>query len=263
MRPCPVIGIPVAATSYDEAVGWAIARARRRDAAYAVAAANTHVVALARSDKTFGHALARFEVICPDGMPLLWSVNACLPKQERLRDRVYGPTLMLHALLRSQAHRDIKHFLLGGSQSTLDKLYGVFAERFPGACIAGSYSPPFGTWPEDAFDRIKDAITESGANLIWVGLGCPKQELWIGQNKDKLPPGVYFSIGAAFAFHAGEVAQAPACFQSCGMEWAYRLFREPRRLFRRYFTYNSLFLYYTIRDVVSGGKKRLPEKTAV
>jgi len=252
----PVIGLPVAATCYEEAVNWVVERARRHDTAYAVSAANTHVIALARSDTSFGLALSRFDLICPDGMPLVWSVNASLPKENRLRDRVYGPTLMLHALEQSQGQPELAHFLLGGRESTLDKLARAFAVRFPGARIAGSYSPPFGDWPDDEFDRIRGKITASGANMIWVGLGCPKQELWIGQNKDKLPPGVYFSIGAAFAFHAGEVAQAPACLQRCGLEWAYRVIREPRRLFRRYFTYNSLFLYYTVRDRLFGGSGR-------
>lgn len=256
MRTRKVIGLPVAVTCYEEAVGWVVERARRRDLAYAVSAANTHVMALARSETAFGRALMRFDLICPDGMPLVWSLNAGLPRELRLRDRVYGPTLMLHAFEQSQGRQDLKHFLLGGRQSTLDTLSGSFAERFPGTRIVGSYSPPFGDWPDDEFDRICGKIMASGANMIWVGLGCPKQELWIGNNKDRLPPGVYFSIGAAFAFHAGEVAQAPAFMQRCGLEWAYRVFREPRRLFRRYFVYNSLFLYYTLRDGISGGNGR-------
>jgi len=99
---------------------------------------------------------------------------------------------------------------------------------------------------------ITEKIKSSGANLIWVGLGCPKQELWIAQNKDRLPPGVYFGIGAAFAFHAGEVRQSPPIFQRLGLEWAYRLAMEPRRLFKRYFTYNSLFVYHLVRDRMTG-----------
>ena len=252
MRTCSVIGSRIAVTTYDLAVDWIFAHARSGGGACAVSAANTHVTALARHDARFGAAMARFDLICPDGMPLVWSVNSQLPDAEKLRDRVYGPTLMLRALERSRNQPDLKHFLFGGKESTLQKLEGVFAERFPGATIAGSYSPPFGEWPADEFERVCERIRQSGANLIWVGLGCPKQELWIAENKDRLPAGVYFGIGAAFAFHAGEVAQAPAFFQRNGLEWAYRLFREPRRLFRRYFTYNSLFLAYTLLDRISG-----------
>jgi exopolysaccharide biosynthesis WecB/TagA/CpsF family protein len=102
------------------------------------------------------------------------------------------------------------------------------------------------------FDRICEKIRSSGAKLIWVGLGCPKQEHWIARHKDQLPPGVFLGIGAAFAFQAGEGRPAPPLFQRLGCEWAYRLAMEPRRLFKRYFTYNSLFLFHLLRDQMRG-----------
>lgn len=252
MRRIDVIGLPVAAISYAEAVDWIFERARKNDKAYAVEAANTHVAALARHETDFGHAMAKFDLICPDGMPLVWSVNRQLRKDgvAPLADRVYGPTLMLKTIEASEGQNDLKHFLLGGSQSTLEKLCQRFRKQQPNAQIAGVYSPPFGEWPEDEFERIKSKIEESGANLVWVGLGCPKQERWIAQHKEQLPAGCYFGIGAAFAFHAGEVDQAPAWIQSAGLEWLYRLAKEPRRLFKRYVTYNSLFIYYYCRGLV-------------
>ena len=248
MKIVPVIGLPIAATSYAGAVEWILEHAARRDRSYAVEAANTHVAALARADGEFGAAMRAFDLICPDGMPLVWALNSQLPPSEKLTDRVYGPTLMLETLKATDGKPGFSHFLLGGKQSTLEKLTAGFSERFPNARIAGTYSPPFGEWPENEFDLISRKIRESGANLIWVGLGCPKQEHWIARNKDRLPPGVYFGIGAAFAFHAGEVRQAPAIIQRLGCEWLYRLAMEPRRLFKRYFTYNSLFLYHLVRD---------------
>jgi N-acetylglucosaminyldiphosphoundecaprenol N-acetyl-beta-D-mannosaminyltransferase len=264
----PVIGMPIAATDYAGAVAWILARAQAGDRAYAVEAANTHVAALARKDPAFGAALARFDLICPDGMPLVWAVNSKLPPAAKLTARVYGHTLMLETLkatggagmlpaavlAEAGAVEPVKfrHFLLGGRAETLAKLTESFGTRFPGAVIAGSYSPPFGAWPADEFERMCAMIRDSGANLIWVGLGCPKQEHWIAAHKDRLPPGVYFGIGAAFAFHAGEVRQAPALVQRLGLEWLYRVTMEPRRLFRRYLTYNSLFLYYSICDRILG-----------
>ena len=253
MRTLPVIGLPLACTDYAGAVDWILGKADERSTAFAVEAANTHVAALARSDEAFGETMRRFDLIVPDGMPLVWSLNAALPPADRLKDRVYGPTLMLETLQATDGRPEFRHFLFGGKESTLINLKSVFAERFPGVSIAGAYSPPFGEWPEDEFDRICQKIRESGANLIWVGLGCPKQEHWIARHKDRLPPGVYFGIGAAFAFHAGEVSQAPALLQKIGMDWAYRIAAEPRRLFKRYFTYNSLFLWYSLRDRMSGG----------
>ncbi len=248
MRTHPVIGLPLACTDYAGVVDWILGKAADSSTAFAVEAANTHVAALARSDEAFGATMRRFDLIVPDGMPLVWSLNAALPPADRLKDRVYGPTLMLETLKATDGRPEFRHFLFGGKESTLINLKSVFAERFPEVSIAGAYSPPFGEWPDDEFDRICTRIRESGANLIWVGLGCPKQEHWIARHKDRLPPGVYFGIGAAFAFHAGEVSQAPALFQKIGMEWAYRIAAEPRRLFKRYFTYNSLFLWYSLRD---------------
>jgi len=157
---------------------------------------------------------------------------------------------MLECIKASEGEKDIKHFLLGGAPTTLDKLEKKFVEDYPETEIAGSYSPPFGDWPADEFEKICQLIQESGANHVWVGLGCPKQELWIAKHKKELPPACYFGIGAAFAFHAGDVKQAPAWIQKYGIEWAYRLCKEPRRLFKRYFTYNTLFIYFSFCDLI-------------
>jgi len=124
--------------------------------------------------------------------------------------------------------------------------------RFPGILIAGSYSPPFGEWSEEENAVIFQKIAASGAKYIWVGLGCPKQEQWIARHKSALPPGVYFAIGAAFAFHAGLVSQAPAWMQKRGLEWFYRLVVEPRRLWKRFAVYNTLFVWYLLAETVTG-----------
>jgi len=220
-------------------------KADQGDRAYAVEAANTHVLALANQEEEFGEAISKFDLVCPDGVPLVWSMNRQLGDQEKLSDRVYGPSLMLAVLEATKGKAEHGHFLLGGQQSTLDKLNENFSERYPESKIAASYSPPFGEWPSDEFEKICRLITESKAKYVWVGLGCPKQEKWIAKHLDDLPPAVYFGIGAAFAFHAGEVKQAPPFLQERGMEWLYRLCMEPRRLWKRYFTYNSLFIYYS------------------
>jgi len=248
LKTISVIGLPIAATTYAGAVEWILSRAQKNDSAYAVEAANTHVAALARSDVAFGKAMETFDLICPDGMPLIWALNSKLRADEKLTDRVYGPTLMLETLKATNGKNEFKHFLLGGKQSTLDKLKQNFATQFPGVMIAATHSPPFGEWPENELEIILEKIKSSGANLIWVGLGCPKQEHWIANHKHRLPPGIYFGIGAAFAFHAGEVKQSPPILQRLGMEWAYRVAMEPRRLFKRYFTYNTLFIYHLLRE---------------
>jgi len=243
-----VIGFPVAVTSYTAATQWCREAAMAGDRAYAVSAANTHVLSHGRSNLEFGEALGKFDLICPDGTPLVWSLNCQLPKEKKLTDRVYGPSLMLEILNATEGQDSCRHFFLGGQQSTLDKL----CERFSKNVIAGSYSPPFGEWPADEHEKIKNLIRESKASFVWVGLGCPKQEQWIADQLESLPAAVYFGIGAAFAFHTGEVKQAPSFVQKIGMEWLYRLCAEPRRLWKRYAVNNSLFIYYTIKDHVRG-----------
>lgn len=253
----PVCGLPVAVMDYEHAVNQILTWAATGNDAYAVEAANTHVVALHRSDSEFGQAMARFDLICADGMPLVWAANRALPPERRMTDRVYGPNLMLQTIETSQGWKGIRHFLLGGKESTLEKLETRFEAGCPDAMMAGSYSPPFGDWPDDEIDRICGKIADSDSNVIWVGLGCPKQEMWIARHKDRLPAGVYLGVGAAFAFHAGEVRQAPELLQRAGLEWAYRLMIEPRRLWRRYLVNNTRFIKFWLTDALkksgSGG----------
>ncbi len=251
METIKILGQPLAVTDYAGAVQEIFRFARDRTRVFAVEAANTMVVTLARHDPEFRAVMDRFDLTVPDGMPLIWCLNRVLPRNRKMTDRVYGPELMLRTFASSEDQSDISHFLLGGAPDVLRQLESNLATKFPGAKIAGSYSPPFGAWPADENQSIFDKIKESGANLIWVGLGCPKQEKWIAANKDHLPPGVYFGIGAAFAFHAGRVKNAPLWMQRMGLEWMFRLAMEPKRLFSRYFKYNTLFLRY----LIFGGKQ--------
>jgi N-acetylglucosaminyldiphosphoundecaprenol N-acetyl-beta-D-mannosaminyltransferase len=243
---CPVIGIPLAVIDYDGAVTEAKAWAAAGDRPRGIAAANTHVVTLARQESSFREALARFDLVLPDGMPLVWAMNRKLATP--LGDRVYGPTFMLRCLEATQG-QGFAHFFVGGTDDLLAALMGRLRAQFPGLQIAGTYAPPFSPWPEGEDERIIGRIVEARANIVWIGLGCPKQERWIAANLDRLPPGIYCAVGAAFAFHAGRVRQAPAWMQRAGLEWLFRLCAEPRRLWRRYFYFNSLFLVYLVRDL--------------
>lgn len=259
-RCLPVLGCPVAVIDYAGAVDLVRSWAAWGDRAYAVEAANTHVVTLARHDPAFHAAMARFDLWLPDGMPLVWGLNQQLPPGERLTDRVYGPTFMLRCLEATANRMDESHFLLGGTKKLLMELRQHLAARIPGVVLAGSYAPPFGTWPVGENERIISAIRSSGARFVWVGLGCPKQERWLSEHRDRLPPAVYFGIGAAFAFHAGRVRQAPGWMQRLGLEWLFRLLVEPRRLLRRYVTYNSLFVFYLVRGWLERSRERATDE---
>jgi len=238
LKTAQVLGCPLAVIDYTGAVALVSRWAKKKDRPYLVAAANTHVVALARHNPEFGGALAKFDLVLPDGMPLIWCMNHFSGAQ--MKDRVYGPTFMLHGL----EVTNITHFLVGGSEELLETLQQKLRQKFPGIRIAGAYSPPFGIWPEDEDERIIRRIRDSCAEFVWIGLGCPKQELWLARNRERLPAGIYSAVGAAFAFHAGRVKQAPNWIQRLGLEWMFRLMAEPRRLWKRYVLFNSLFLFY-------------------
>ena len=247
-RTISVLGLPLAVTDYARAVDLAVQIASAREAPYGIEAANTHVAALARHDSTFGEAMRQFDLILPDGMPLIWCLNRQLAQP--LTDRVYGPTFMLKTLAATEGK--CRHFLLGGSEELLSSLSAKLLEQFPNLELAGVWAPPFGEWPIQEDEKIMAAIADSGAHFVWIGLGCPKQEFWIAKWKQRLPPAVYVAVGAAFAFHAGRVKQAPPWMQRLGLEWAFRLLTEPRRLWRRYFVFNSLFLFYLLADGLRG-----------
>ncbi len=248
LRSHRLLGLPIAATHYREAFEVVSGWARSGEGVRLVEAANTHVLALARHEPAFGRVMAQFDLILPDGMPLVWVLNRRFG--ENLQDRVYGPTFMARSFEWSGefGHGHLRHFLLGSTPEILGKLQENLGRRYPAARIAGAYSPPFREW--DAGDRaaILEALREAKANFIWTCFGCPKQERLLADMKGELPPGVYFGIGAAFAFHAGAVKQAPAWIQRLGMEWCFRMCIEPRRLFKRYLVNNTRFLWYLLRD---------------
>ncbi len=246
---CRVIGVPLAATDYAGAIELAKRWAGEADRPRLIEAAASHCVTTARHDPDFQRALDRFDLIVPDGMPLVWVMNRTLERP--LKDRVYGPTLMLRCLEATQGE-PWSHALVGGSDELLAELQQKLLQKFPALRIALAYSPPYGQWPAAEDEKIIELIRRSGAQFVWIGLGCPKQEFWLARNKDRLPQGVHFGVGAAFAFHAGRVRQAPAWMQKRGLEWLYRVLTEPGRLWRRYLVYNSLFIYYVIHDGLFG-----------
>lgn len=245
----PVLSIPVVGARFPEAIAqietWALAG----DRAYGISFADAHQIARARQEKDFGDCLRKLDAVMPDGRPVLWWVNRHLPASMKFNERLSGPDMFRRFQEHSASYPQLRHFYFGGSQTLLDRVLKIVAERAPGMTIAGSYSPPFGNWPPDEFHRVKQMLIESRANVIWVGLGCPKQERWVADHLAELPPGVYLAVGAAFAFYADQVKRAPLWMRKMGIEWLHRLISEPRRLWKRYFVYNCLFIGYTLQDL--------------
>ncbi len=227
----------VDATSYQDACDRLEAWAGEGKSCYVVAA-NVHVVMTGYWQNAYQQVLNGAALVTPDGMPLVWAMRLLGVRQQ---ERVYGPDLML-AWCERAALTGLPIFLYGGTPHTLIKLQENLQRLFPQLPIAGYHSPPFRPLTEEEERSDREMIEHSGAKVIFVGLGCPKQEEWMARQQGKLT-GVMIGVGAAFSFHSGEVAQAPRWLMKLGLEWTYRLMTEPRRLWRRYLINNPSFLF--------------------
>jgi len=204
-----------------------------------VTAAAVNLVMAAREDPRARAAVLGATLAVPDGQPLVWALHAL---GHARATRVYGPDLMARFCARA-ARTGIPIYLYGGrTPAALELLERRLRERFPGLLIAGGFSPPFRPLSADEEKSVVAAIDASGAQVVWVGTGQPKQEKWMLEMRPRLAAPLLVGVGAAFDFHAGLVSQAPGWMQRAGLEWAYRLSREPRRLWRRYARYNPLFV---------------------
>jgi len=198
-----------------------------------------HTVMAAQEDPGLREAVLGADLVVPDGQPLVWAINAL---GHRLPDRVYGPTLMWEACARA-ARTGTRMFLYGGrNPGALATLEATLRAAHPGLRIAGTHCPPFRTPSEREDAAVAAQIDASGADVVWVGIGVPKQEKWMARLRPRLAAPVLVGVGAAFDFHAGLVPQAPGWMQDRGLEWAFRLAQEPRRLWRRYARYNPRFV---------------------
>ncbi|WP_052667111.1 WecB/TagA/CpsF family glycosyltransferase [Nitriliruptor alkaliphilus] len=212
---------------------------------------NVHSVMTARHDAAVHRALAAADLTNPDGMPLVWVLRQ---RGHREQSRVYGPDLMELALA-SGVPRGWRHFLFGANDHTLDLLTTYAERQAPGVRIVGRHAPPYRPLTAAEDDAIVEHIRASGANLVWVGLGMPKQELWMHRVRDRLPGVTLLGVGAAFDLLSGTVPQAPDWLQERGLEWAYRLWREPRRLWRRYLFNNPAFVALVAVETIRYGMR--------
>lgn len=232
-----VFGVQVSATTYDEAVEAILAAAKhRRSAAVSLHAA--HAVVTASDDPALREKVNRFQMIAPDGQPVRWALNWLYGAG--LKDRVYGPELTLR-LCRAAAERGVSIYLYGSSPQVIEALSCKLVDKYPGLIIAGAEAPPFRPLSPEEDDAMVERINASGAGLVFIGLGCPKQDHFAADHMDRIQ-GVQVCVGAAFDFHAGNKRTAPAWMQRRGLEWLFRLGQEPRRLWKRYLVTNTLFL---------------------
>lgn len=243
-----VLGARIDALSWQQTVEQLLAWARERQSRY-VAICNVHVVVTASRDAEYGKVINGADMATPDGAPVAWLLRRLGHKRQA---RINGPDLM-RILCERAAIEGMGVYCYGSTPETLDLLRGRLEAEFPRLRVV-TESPPFRT-----LTALEDASTVSridacGAGLVFVGLGCPKQERWMAEHRGRVNA-VMIGVGAAFDYHAGTVKRAPLWMQNAGLEWLYRLGSEPRRLWRRYLVTNTLFMLGAARQLFFSGKR--------
>lgn len=233
-----VVRTPIDATSWDVVLDRIAHWAHTRRSTY-VCLCNVHSVVTASRDPALRTALERADMALPDGAPVALSLRIAGEDRQR---RINGPDLMLRWLDIAQRTGE-SVFFYGSTSETLDALRTQLRRRFPELRVAGTISPPFRPLSHEEDMQDIDTINDSGASVVFVGLGCPKQEVWMARHRGRVNA-VMIGVGAAFDYHAGTVPRAPTWMQRRGLEWAHRLVSEPRRLLWRYLSTNSLFMFW-------------------
>ena len=245
-RKISILGVPVACVNYGSALDI-VQQLAREQRPTAVCPANTHILAEARHEAEFGRVMAKFDLVFPDGMPVVWALNL---RGAGLSDRVYGPYFTKYALERTPG--PWRHFFFGDTEEVLQDLQGAVLKLQPDIEIVGAISPPFRAWTERDEEQFADTINQANPDFVWVALPGGRMEKWIIDNQHRYRRGVFLAVGDAFTLLSGRRPFAPKWMQRFGLTWLYRLLAEPRRLGPRYLRYNSLFVYYLVRDWVCG-----------
>jgi N-acetylglucosaminyldiphosphoundecaprenol N-acetyl-beta-D-mannosaminyltransferase len=246
-----VIGSPI------DTLDWALAIARiqnwagKRESRY-VCICNVHSVVTATQDEEFSRVVREADMATPDGAPVAWMLRRAGYSTQQ---RINGPDLMWKYCEQANSTGE-SIYLYGGTNETLVILQQKLAVAFPALRVAGAYSPPYRELTAEEDAAAVDAINNSGAGVVWVSLGCPKQEKWMASHRGKVHA-VMVGVGAAFDYHAGTITRAPLWMQNRGLEWLHRLCSEPRRLWKRYLVTNTLFIFLAIRQLMTRETKTI------
>jgi len=207
---------------------------------------NVHTVVKSVLNKEYKEVLNNSFLSLPDGKPL--SLVAKL-KGEKNINRIFGPSFFEKTLDWGQTD-GIKHYFFGASVETLEKMNNLIMYRFPSTIISGSFSPPYREFTFEDNELFLKRMNESSADIFWIGLGAPKQEIWMYENYKKLDHGVMIGIGAGFNYLAGNTKHAPEWMKNASLEWLFRLIQEPGRLWKRYLVTNNLFIFFVILELL-------------
>jgi N-acetylglucosaminyldiphosphoundecaprenol N-acetyl-beta-D-mannosaminyltransferase len=249
MQTVSIVGVPIQTGTLSGAVARLVDAARNGERAIAHFG-TAHMLTEGADDPRILTAL-RSDLVFPDGMPLVWTARL----RGRKTERICGPD-MLPALAAATAGTGLGHFFYGGAAGVPEALAERLTARFPGLTVAGGYSPPFRKLTPEEDAEIVERINASGAAFVWVGLGMPKQELWVIDHQAQLRAPVLLPVGAAFDFSAGTTPRAPRWMQRAGLEWLFRLLSEPRRLAKRYAITNTQFAWALLRESIGRPRRR-------
>ena len=240
---CSILGVNILVTDMEKTVQFVEDNIHRMSGEY-VCVSNGHTTVMSFEDESYKTVQNSAIMAFPDGEPL-----SIVSRRRGFKEakRVTGPDFMGEMFIKGNEGDGLRHFFYGGSQDTLDTLQKVLDEKYPNLQIAGMYSPPFRPLSEEEDKQVIDMINESNADIIWIGLGAPKQERWMYDHWKKLH-GLMFGVGAGFDYHAGKLKRAPKWMQKMSLEWLVRLFQDPKRLWKRYLVTNVKFLWFVWKE---------------
>ena len=240
----PLSSINIHSLTFAQAIETLASWARGTTPRY-VSTCTVYTLMRGLEDEQIADALNGADLVTADGMPLVWLQHM---RGDQFAERVYGPDLTLALLATLSGDAQVSHFFLGGLEGVPERLITSLKERFPELSIAGAFSPPVAAVGEKPDMLLAERLNASGASVVWVGLGSPKQDLWMHLYRPVLKAPLLIGIGAAFDFLSGTKVQAPKWMQKRGLEWLFRLYQEPRRLGKRYLVYNAKFVAAVIKN---------------
>ncbi len=238
-----MLGVPISSLTMQEAISTVNHWVQEGAPTRLVTFTNVHMIVEAQIRPSFRKLLQGMDMNCPDGAPIFWLAR----REHKGAEKISGPDFM-PSFCEQTVTLGYKHFFYGGGPGVARETAEALVNRYPGLQIAGHLSPPFRDLSPEETDAVIQRINASGADLVWVCLGCPKQEAWIDANRNRLDAKVVLAVGQAFDILAGRTSRAPAALRNNGLEWAYRLCKEPSRLWKRYLVTNVLFSLLLLRD---------------
>ena len=243
-----ILDIPIFAGNLKQAVEIILEALQKERINKCISLSGAHGLVYSKQNKSYREILQSFYLSLPDGMPCVWIGHI---KGRKGMGRCYGPDLFME-IIKATAGKEVKHFLCGGKRGVAEELKNVCEEKFGNFNVAGTYYPPFREMTNEEFIKLGEEISSKEVNIVWIGISTPKQELFAKKLANYTKVNFIIAVGAAFDFHTNKIKQAPKVMQNLGLEWLFRLIIEPKRLWRRYAVIVPLFIFYNLKELITG-----------